>query len=299
MSFRVMTIFTFFFSLLVSTPSLAGTRKIQDEHGTFEITGTPQRIVVLEYSFVDALAAVGISPVGIADDKKAERIIPAVRNVIKPWTSVGMRPQPSLEVISALKPDLIIADAERHTAIYDDLSLIAPTLLLKSRGETYRENLQAAEKIGIAVNQHQKMKARIDTHNAKIQRFKAQFASKDTIQFAVITDKGMWLHGPASYAGGVITALGLKSPMPDQTEKAYFPTSFEQLLKVNPDWLLLGAYTEQTVVDSWQKNPLFNILTVAKKHHVIDVSPELWSLNRGMLAAEGIAENLAMVLVQQ
>lgn len=284
-------------TLLLSMPTWAATeRTVDDEHGKFSISGTPQRIVVLEFSFVDALAAVGISPIGIADDKKIERVIPAVRDVIKPWTSVGMRSQPSLEVIAELKPDLIIADAERHAAVYQDLSRIAPTLLLKSRGETYQENLAAAAIVGVVVNKEQQMQARIAQHKATMADFKQRFSSQDTIQFAVVTEKGMWMHGPASYAGGVIAQLGLNSPIPQQTEKAYLPTSFEQLLKANPDWLLLGPYTDHTVVDDWHNNPLFKMLTVSQKDQAVKVSPALWSLNRGMLAAEGIAQNLEDIL---
>jgi iron complex transport system substrate-binding protein len=284
-------------SVLFSGYSVAQTdRTVNDEQGTFTISGTPERIVALEYSFVDALAAVGISPVGIADDKNIDRVIPAVREVIKPWTSVGMRSQPSLEVIAELKPDLIIADAERHAAVYQDLSRIAPTLLLKSRGETYQENLQAAAIVGIAVNKQSQMTQRIEQHKSKMAQYKQQFSNQDTIQFAVVTEKGMWMHGPASYAGGVITELGLSSPIPEQTEKAYLPTSFEQLLKTNPDWLLLGPYSDQTVVDEWQTNPLYKMLTVSQKSQAIEVSPALWSLNRGMLAAEGIAQNLEEIL---
>ena len=37
------------------------------------------RVVALEYSFVDALAQVGVSPVGVADDNKVDRILPQVR----------------------------------------------------------------------------------------------------------------------------------------------------------------------------------------------------------------------------
>lgn len=286
----------FVIPLFLTTVVFAAERTVQDEQGTFTISGTPQRIVALEFSFVDALAAVGVSPVGVADDKNNERVIPSVRAAIKPWTSVGMRSQPSLEVIAELKPDLIIADAERHTAVYQDLSRIAPTLLLKSRGETYAENLESAALVGIAVNKEQQMQARIAKHKAVMAEYKTHFSSQDTIQFAVITEKGMWMHGPASYAGGVINQLGLNSPIPDQTEKAYLPTSFEQLLKVNPDWLLLGAYSEQTVVDEWQKNPLFKMLKVSQNSRSVEVAPELWSLNRGMLAAEGIAKNLEAIL---
>ena len=125
--------------LLVIGHAFAAT--VQDEHGTFTLDKTPQRIVVLELSFADALAAVDVSPIGIADDNDAKRILPEVRAHLKPWQSVGTRAQPSLEAIAALKPDLIIADSSRHAGIYSALQQIAPVLLLKSRNETYAENL--------------------------------------------------------------------------------------------------------------------------------------------------------------
>ncbi|WP_083627164.1 Fe(3+) dicitrate ABC transporter substrate-binding protein [Vibrio ponticus] len=289
------TIFSVF-GLLVSTLSFAQTRVIQDEQGSFEISTQPNKIVALEFSFVDALAAVGVSPVGVADDNDINRVIPAVRAKISPWTSVGMRPQPSLEAIAVLQPDLIIADAERHTAIYQDLRKIAPTLLLKSRGETYTENLEAALKVGIAVGKQAEMEARIQQHHQKMAEFKQRFDSKDTIQFAVVNAKGMWMHGPSSYAGGVLEQLGLHSPIPEQTEKAYLPTSFELLLKVNPDWLLVGSYSDPDILDEWQKNTLYKALKVTKNEQMISVSPALWSLNRGMVAAEEIAVNLEQIL---
>ncbi|MGR5210829.1 Fe(3+) dicitrate ABC transporter substrate-binding protein [Vibrio rotiferianus] len=276
--------------------SSATTRVVQDEQGQFEIATTPQRVVVLEFSFVDALAAVGESPIGVADDNDASRVIPAVRELVQPWQSVGMRSQPSLEAIAVLKPDLIIADAERHRTIYQDLRRIAPTLLLKSRGETYQENLQSAHKVGIALNKQAEMERRLQLHRQTMAEFKQRFSFKQSIQFAVVSDKGMWLHSPISYAGGVLAALGIASPITQPTEQAYLPTSFELLLKTNPDWLLIGAYSHPNVVNDWQKNPLFKLLTSAKKQRIVEVSPELWSLNRGMLAAEQMAKNLEQIV---
>lgn len=233
---------------------------------------------------------------GVADDNDSTRVIPAVRALVDPWQSVGMRSQPSLEAIAVLKPDLIIADAERHRAVYQDLQRIAPTLLLKSRGETYQENLESALKIGVALDKQSDMEQRIQQHHQAMLEFKSHFSLKQTVQFAVVSDKGMWLHGPASYAGGVLTTLGIASPIEELTEKAYLPTSFELLLKTNPDWLLLGAYSHPNVVNDWEKNPLFNLMTSAKNRQVVEVSPALWSLNRGMLAAEQMAKNLEQIL---
>ena len=281
---------------LFSFSSTAMTRVVEDEQGQFEIATTPQRVVVLEFSFVDALAAVGVSPIGVADDNDASRVIPAVRDLVEPWQSVGMRSQPSLEAIAILKPDLIIADAERHRTIYQDLQQIAPTLLLKSRGETYHENLESARKVGVALNKQAEMELRLQLHRQSMAAYKQQLSLKQTIQFAVVSDKGMWLHSPVSYAGGVLTALGIASPITQPSEQAYLPTSFELLLKTNPDWLLIGAYSHPNVVDDWQSNPLFKLLTSAKKQRIIEVSPELWSLNRGMLAAEQMATNLERIV---
>ena len=274
----------------------ANERTVTDEKGTFTISGTPQRVIALEYSFVDALASVGVSPVGVADDKDVNRILKSIRDQVEPWTSVGMRPQPSLEVISQLKPDLIIADVQRHSPAYDDLSRIAPTLILKSRGENYQENLEAAMKIGVVLNKEQEMKSRIEEHRLMMAEYKTKFASSDTMQFAVATEKGMWLHGPESYAGSVLTSLGINSPIPNETERAYVEVSLEQLLKTNPDWLLIGPYSDATIADTWKKSPLFNLLNAQKQQHVVNVSPQVWSLNRGMHAAEQIAQDLSELL---
>lgn len=141
---------------------------VQDEHDTFTLEKTPQRIVVLELSFADVLAAVDVIPVGIADDNDAKRILPEVRAHLKPWQSVGTRAQPSLEATVALKPDLIIVDSSRHVGVYIALQQIAPVLLLKSRNETYAENLQSAAIIDEMVGRKREMQTRLEQHKERM-----------------------------------------------------------------------------------------------------------------------------------
>ena len=52
---------------------------VYDSQGLFTLEQVPKRIVVLEFSFIDALVEVNVSPVGIADDKDPTRILPAVK----------------------------------------------------------------------------------------------------------------------------------------------------------------------------------------------------------------------------
>ncbi|AXT71344.1 Fe(3+) dicitrate ABC transporter substrate-binding protein [Vibrio sp. dhg] len=256
----------------------------------------PKRIVVLEYSFVDALAVIGISPVGVADDKDPTRIIPQVRDLIEPWTSVGMRSQPNLEVIAQLKPDLIIADSYRHKISLHDLSQIAPTILLKSRGETYQEGLESALAIGKAVGKEQEMKARLAKHRELMASYKGKFKANGTVQFANVNERGMWMHGPLSYTGSLLSYLGLQPALPDLKQSHLMEANLEVLLKVNPDWLFYSKRAGYAVLDNWHKSPLFKLLKINKTGQEIQVSPELWSLNRGILAAESIAKELDTII---
>ncbi|MEE3879747.1 Fe(3+) dicitrate ABC transporter substrate-binding protein [Vibrio sp. YYF0003] len=256
----------------------------------------PKRIVVLEYSFVDALAVIGISPVGVADDKDPTRIIPQVRDLIEPWTSVGMRSQPNLEVIAQLKPDLIIADSYRHKISLHDLSQIAPTILLKSRGETYQEGLESALAIGKAVGKEQEMKARLAKHRELMASYKGKFKANGTVQFANVNERGMWMHGPLSYTGSLLSYLGLQPALPDLKQSHLMEANLEVLLKVNPDWLFYSKRAGYAVLDNWHKSPLFKLLKINITGQEIQVSPELWSLNRGILAAESIAKELDTII---
>jgi len=265
---------------------------IEDNSGSLTLNTTPKRIVVLSFSFVDALAIAGVSPVGIADDGDKSRVIKSVRKLINDWKSVGSRYQPSLEAISALKPDLIIADSERHFSIYDDLTRIAPTLMLKSRGVTYQESLIETQKIAVAINKTEIVNLRLQKHYKLMADLKAQLKTNESYQFAIVNNKGMWMHSQQSYAGSVIEALGLKSPLARKPKEAYLQTSFEQLLKLNPDWLYVAQYTDDTVIDKWKTSPLWKLLSINKSGKLITTSANIWSLSAGILASEDIAKEI-------
>ncbi|RBP81096.1 Fe(3+)-dicitrate ABC transporter substrate-binding protein FecB [Marinomonas rhizomae] len=268
---------------------------VEDSKGTFTLDYIPKRIVVLELSFVDALAAVGVSPVGIADDKDPERILKEIRNEIGDWASVGTRSQPSLETISSLKPDLIIADISRHEGVYADLQKIAPTLILPSRRATYEENLQATAIIGKAIGKNKEMQTRLKKHAQVMANFATQLPEGKEVQFGVARDDALFLHTADSYAGGVIRALGLKNANTGRSDDAYRQTSLEQFLAVNPDYFIVGNYVTPSIVDKWKNEPLWSVLKAAKNHHIYSVNPNTWSRCRGIISAETMGQDLIKV----
>ncbi|WP_437887369.1 Fe(3+) dicitrate ABC transporter substrate-binding protein FecB [Phytobacter sp. V91] len=283
--------------LLVLT-SQAFAVTVQDEHGSFTLDKTPQRIVVLELSFADALAAVNVSPVGIADDNDPSRILSDVSARFTPWQSVGTRAQPSLEVISALKPDLIIADSSRHAGIYAALQAIAPVLLLKSRNETYEENLQSATIIGKVVGKEGEMTQRLALHHQRMQAFAADLPKGATVVFGTSREQQFNLHSSQSYTGSVLASLGLTLPAA-VNNAPMAAIGLEQLLAINPQWLIVAHYRQQSIVRTWQQDPLWPMMQAAQKQQIAQVDSNTWARMRGIFAAERIGSDMVKIVHHQ
>lgn len=282
-------------------------RHVPDLGDGLVIQGQPERVVVLEYSFLDAVILAGISPVGVADDQKPDRILPQLKQQMAPYQSVGLRGQPNLETIASLKPDLIIADKQRHSSIYRELQEIAPVLLLLSYGAEYHNLLDDALLIGQALGKESAVQKRLQSHQqtmdhqAEILAEWVQPAAQDSsgherFLFATASARGVAVHASKAFATGVMKRLGLETAIPKGDDNAYLKVSFEQMAGMNPDWLLIGDYNQarggSETLKRWQAHPLWPMLTVAAKQQMKQVDPKVWSLSRGIYAAEQVAEDL-------
>ena len=279
-------------SALLMVSAFASAVTVKDAKGEFILDKTPSRVVALEYSFVDALAQVGVSPVGVADDNKIDRILPQVREKIAAWQSVGTRSQPSLEVIASLKPDLIIADPSRHTAVFEELKKIAPTVMFDSRHESYQENLETAQKIGDLVGKSAEMKVKINEHNdyianiAKnlgVQGKKASFGTSREDKFNIQNDNG--------YVGSFLTTLGF-APTKLNSDQAFVEINLEQLVMEKPEYLFIAHYRDESIARKWEAEPLWKAIPAVKANHVYSVDADMWARGRGLEASKIMAKQI-------
>ena len=279
-------------SALLMVSAFASAVTVKDAKGEFTLDKTPSRVVALEYSFVDALAQVSVSPVGVADDNKVDRILPQVREKIAAWQSVGTRSQPSLEVIASLKPDLIIADPSRHTAVFEELKKIAPTVMFDSRHESYQENLETAQKIGDLVGKSSEMKAKINEHNdyianiAKnlgVQGKKASFGTSREDKFNIQNDNG--------YVGSFLTTLGF-APTKLNSDQAFVEINLEQLVMEKPEYLFIAHYRDESIARKWEAEPLWKAIPAVKANNVYSVDSDMWAHGRGLEAGKIMAKQI-------
>ncbi|MBU8905406.1 ABC transporter substrate-binding protein [Desertibacillus haloalkaliphilus] len=280
----------------------ADTRVITHEMGETEISGTPERVVVLEFSFVDALASLGITPVGIADDDDSERIIGPIAEQIGDYTSVGARKEPSFEIIASLQPDLIIADLNRHKDSYEQFSEIAPTIVLSSLSANYQENIDAFPVIAEALGATEEANQRMAEHEELISEYKANVPEDEHRTFlpAVVTETGFHAHSSTSYTGSLLETLGFVNAIQGEgVEDATNKIDLETVVEHNPDILFLMTAGGETIVNEWENNPLWQEVSAVKNGHVYEVDRNEWSRFRGLIAAELIVEDTINHLYEQ
>lgn len=271
---------------------------VTDAMGQFTLDKAAKRVVVLEYTFVDAVANSGVSPVGIADDKDPGRIIAPVRSLIKDYVSVGLRSQPNLEAISSLKPDLIIADLMRHKGVYEDLKKIAPTVILDSR-LPYRDFFPLVQTIGDLLGKSKEIADRIKKHVEIIRGYSEGIPAGVSVVLGIPRDNNlnMFVYSANSFPGGLLDALGLK--VVDLIEgKISADVSFEQIANGDPDWVFAARNPDQEPFP-WRSEPLWMSIKAGKEGHIVTVDRNVWLRSRGISAAEEMARVTADILRNQ
>jgi iron complex transport system substrate-binding protein len=293
------------FSFAIVTAALAGApfakaedgpRTIEHRLGTTELSGKPTKVVALEFSFVQALDALGVVPAGIADDNQTKRIEQLLGKTID-YASVGTRLEPNLELISNLAPDLIIADEIRHSAIYQQLGSIAPTIVLNSWEGDYETIKTSVVTIADALGDKARGEQALAEHEARIAALVAHIpkGEKRRILLAVATPDSMSLHTSASFTGSVFKAMGL-TPAIESSDAVESGAGLERLVSVAPDILLVATDPGGTVLDQWQDNAVWNAIPAVRNKMVFEVGRNQFSRFRGLKTAEMIAgEVLAKV----
>lgn len=264
---------------------------VQDALGTVTLPGKPARIISMDFSFTDMLVTLGVQPIGIADDGTPELFMDSVKSKLKDYTSVGSRYEPNIEMISSLQPDLIIVDINKHKNALTQLKGIAPVLALDDFQADYEHMLKNYTILATAVGKSEEAQKRLKEHQVKMDAAKKKLKNTSlTVLPAVVNPKGFFAHSDHAYTGSIVKLLGFTDPV--HSDKAYPELTLEQLVEANPQVLFLMPTDPATIVNQWESNPLWQKIDAVKNNRVFTVERRNWSLSRGMLGSEKIAEDI-------
>jgi len=272
-------------------PSIEATSHlVEHARGETEVPDDPQRVVVLEPVQLDTTVALGVIPVGAAVLNEAAGVPAYLGAAATKIATVGTVPEPSIEKIAALKPDLILGTESRHSALYEQLATIAPTVFMATQTDPWPENVAlVARALGDEAGADQLLADYTD----RCDEIAATYDTAGmTAQFVRPREGILTLYGPTSFAGSTLECAGFTIPERDWEESISVDISPERVLEAEADIVLVSA-TDVTDVSQIPESIRGNA-TAFPGLNVVDQS--FWITGVGPLGGMTVLDDIERIL---
>jgi iron complex transport system substrate-binding protein len=271
-----------------STDSAAETsgllRTVKSEKGDVSIPAEPQRVIGLSVVYPEFLYALGITPVAVQNYHAEFQAY--LEQPFKDTLKMGIAKTPNFEAILASEPDLIIAPAWWSEKDYDQLTAIAPTVLLPQRDD-WRDELRD---IGEVLGKQDAAEQVIE--DLKIKETKAkerldELVGDETVLYMRIMPKEIVIHGENIDRGSFIhKQLGLQPVENFPQNESALSISLEVLPEYDADHLIvqLDDDTNDEVKQRYEQmlnSSVWKNMKAVKENHVYMVGGKEW-FNLGM-----------------
>lgn len=265
--------------------------------GETTIKGEPKRIVILTNEGIEALLAMGVTPVGAVEAWTGDTWYDHTSEQLKDTKPVGTESEPSLEAIAALKPDLIIGNKLRQEKVYKQLNEIAPTVFAETLKGDWQENFKLYSQ---AINKEDVGNEKLDAYNKRIEDLKGKFGDKTQQEVSIVRFMAgdVRIYHKDSFSGVILDQLGFaRPPEQDIADFAEKGVTKERIPAMDGDIMFYFTYepgdNEATKLEEeWVNDPLFQNLEVAKAGKVFKVSDVIWNTAGGYLAANLMLDDL-------
>ena len=238
-----------------SGETTSATRIIEHARGETEVPTAPTRVVVLEPVQLDTSVALGVIPVGAAVLSEAAGVPAYLGEAAAGIEMVGTVPEPSLEKIAALKPDLILGTETRHSALYDQLSAVAPTVFMATQTDPWQDNVGLVAR---ALGDETAADELLAEYDERCDDIAEEYGTAGTTaQLIRPRDGVLTLYGPTSFAGSTLECAGFTTPERDWENSISVDISPERVLEGQADIVLVtttDTADESTVPESIRAN---------------------------------------------
>ncbi|MFB4159583.1 ABC transporter substrate-binding protein [Geomicrobium sp. JSM 1781026] len=277
--------------------------EVEHHLGVAEFEETPENVVTLFQGANDTAVALGYEPVGIVESWLEQPVYEYLRDDLSESTIVGDEIQPNLEEIAALEPDVIIATQSRHEEVYEQLSDIAPTVVLEELND-FKATLEI---MGETLGEEDQAKQLLDHWDERIEDFQSQMEStqdewpmtRSVINFRSDSLR-LFVEG---FPGSVLSDAGFE--MPDNQQQAYETdetfielTNTESIPELESDMFFVYMQSNQEADELdeawqlWTDHPLWGELEAVDQDQVEMVDEVIWSMGAGFIAANEMLDDL-------
>ncbi|HDR2627668.1 Fe2+-enterobactin ABC transporter substrate-binding protein [Enterobacter cancerogenus] len=283
---------------LTSAAAADWPRQVSDSHGVHTLESKPTRIVSTSVTLTGPLLAIDAPVVASGATTPNNRVADA-QGFLRQWGDVARQRklarlyigEPSAEAVAAQMPDLILISAtggDSALALYDQLSAIAPTLVINYDDKSWQELLT---QLGTITGQEKQAAGRIAAFDKQLAQVKQQMTLPPQpvnaiVYTAAAHSANLWT--PESAQGKLLHQLGFtlaNLPAGLQTSKSQgkrhdiIQLGGENLATgLNGEGLFLFA-GDQKDVEAIYANPLLAHLPSVKNKRVWALGTETFRLD--------------------
>ncbi|WP_346884608.1 ABC transporter substrate-binding protein [Clostridium sp. UBA4395] len=251
---------------------------VTDVRGEVEIPENPERIVDLSGNS-DILSILEYKVVGTANSDAYDytKFPTYLEETLKGATILGYSMQDTMDVeaIMNLDPDLIVISTVQEK-MYDQLSEIAPTVMIKLEALDWKEDVKSLAKV---FNKEEAANAWLENYDKKSKevgdKIKKSYG-EDTTYLSFLASGGQfYVFDGAGFGNVLYEDLGLAKPegMPEQNDISLPVVTYEGLASIKSDYIFVIATDEDLKV--LEENEVWNNLPQVKEGKVVklDSSP--------------------------
>ena len=245
---------------------------ITDVRGEVEIPADPQRIVDLSGNS-DILSILGYKVVGTANSDAYDytKFPSYLEETLSGAEILGYSMQDTMDVeaVMNLNPDLIVISTVQEK-MYDQLSEIAPTVMIQLEALNWKDDVKALAKV---FNKEDAANEWIANYEAKAKeagdKIKAEYG-EDTTYLSFLASGGQFfIFDGAGFGDVLYNDMGLAKPagMPEQTDISLPVVTYEGLAAIQSDYIFLIATDEDLA--QLEANSIWNNLPAVKNGNVV------------------------------
>ncbi len=251
---------------------------VTDVRGEVEIPENPERIVDLSGNS-DILSILGYKVIGTANSDAYDytKFPTYLEETLKGATILGYSMQDTMDVeaIMNLDPDLIVISTVQEK-MYDQLSEIAPTVMIKLEALDWKEDVKSLAKV---FNKEEAANTWLENYDKKSKevgdKIKETYG-KDTTYLSFLASGGQfYVFDGAGFGNVLYEDLGLAKPegMPEQNDISLPVVTYEGLASIKSDYIFVIATDEDLKV--LEESGVWNNLPQVKEGKVVklDSSP--------------------------
>ena len=283
-------------ALLLAGLGSSGAATITDAQGTRDLPDRPKTVVVFDLAALDTLDTLGVEVKGVPDWPMSGDLEKYGGDA---YAKVGSLFEPDFEAVAALEPDLIVVGgrSQKHLAA---LSEIAPVLDLTPDNTSFRGSVKRnAEAIGKLFGKQAEVADRLQKLDATTTRLREMTADKGRGLVVLTTGGKISAYGPGSRFSEIHDLYGLAAADPTIEATTHGQViSWEYILKVNPDWLIVidrdaAIGKAETPARALLDNELVNRTRAATAGHIVYLDPvAMYLTSSGLRAEQAIADSV-------